>query len=129
MIRCRSLTTGWQVKFDLSRMMLVWYETEEELETGKCGAIDAESVIDVRKGAHTPVMKKGAKRGKDDLYLSVCAFDRTLDLECETPEERTEWLRTMRLLVRISRGELRMVNKGRNLAWGLAAQLASPLPS
>lgn len=68
-------------------------------------SLDVARITDVFDGAATDVFSRNAALVKrPDCCFSVVTPGRTLDLECETPEEKERWLTAFLCLRKYGRG-------------------------
>ncbi|GMI08367.1 hypothetical protein TrRE_jg11152 [Triparma retinervis] len=90
------------LKAEEGKMYLVWSSTKEHsalwgavgniLSMGSETREDMDSILEIREGLTTKVLERTGVPEKSFLYLSIILRSRTLDLECESAEERDDLL-------------------------------------
>jgi len=98
------------IKLTPDKQQLTWHPDGEPPKADSYINIDHITTIEI--GQNTKAFQRTGRAGHDSLCFSIVASDRTLDLECESPHIRDNWIRALQcaivFLPRVSREELRL---------------------
>ena len=92
------------VFLDLNHECIRWSKVSNRKKVS--GNIAIEDLCQVTLGLNSKVLKRTGVAGRDPYYFSIHSIDRSLDLECQTPNETRYWSQVFQLLVHVSLGNL-----------------------